>query len=240
MKDRKKSYERQANIAVGLLIFIICGIPILLMLALYWLLSDARSMGMMGFIQAIVYRLLGIMTAIVVVIGIKKTVQNKSSAVKRMAMAAGIVLCIAVSALLMRPIVLDIPYLSHPETMYLSDLEFEADTNYEYGQFYKLYGVDAAGKMHSFDTSEKRMEEGQELVQASDRPVYAKVTCLPHTKTLMTLKYTTMPDASATEFSLSFSELPKNSNVADPPLSLPTYTGELLCDDIPAPMTVDV
>ena len=206
MKDRKKSYEKQANIAVGLLIFIICGTPILLMLALYWLLSEARSMGMMGFVQAIVYRLLGIMTAIVVVIGIKKTVQNKSSAVKRMAMAAGIVLCIAVSVLLVRPLVLDIPYLSHPETMYLNNLEFEADTNYEYGQFYKLYGIDADGKGHTFHTSEKRMEEGQALVQTNDRPVYAKVTYLPHTKTLMTLEYTTKPDTAETESSPSSSE----------------------------------
>ena len=206
MKDRKKSYEKQANIAVGLLIFIICGTPILLMLALYWLLSEARSMGMMGFVQAIVYRLLGIMTAIVVVIGIKKTVQNKSSAVKRLAMAAGIVLCIAVSVLLVRPLVLDIPYLSHPETMYLNNLEFEADTNYEYGQFYKLYGIDADGKGHTFHTSEKRMEEGQALVQTNDRPVYAKVTYLPHTKTLMTLEYTTKPDTAETESSPSSSE----------------------------------
>ena len=191
MKDRKKPYERKANSAVGLLIFIICGILVLPLFALSWLLSDARSMGMMGFVQAIIYRLLVIMTAIVVVIGIKKTVQNKSSAVKRMAMTAGIVLCIAVSVLLVRPLVLDIPYLSHPETMYLSDLEFEADTNYEYGQFYNLYGVDAAGKMHSFNTSEERMEEGQELVQASDQPVYARVTYLPHTGILMTLEYIT-------------------------------------------------
>ena len=189
MKDRKKSYERQANIAVGLLIFIICGIPTLLMLALHWFLSDARSMGMMGFVQAIIYRLLGIMTAIVVVIGIKKTVQNKSSAVKRTAMAAGIVLCIAVSVLCMRTIVLDIPYLSHPETMYLSDLEFEDDTNYEYSNFYYLRGMGADGHMHSFNVSEERMEEGQELAQASDQPVYARVAYLPHTGILMTLEY---------------------------------------------------
>ena len=196
MKDRKKSYERQANIAVGLLIFIICGIPSILTIVFLWFMrNDALSMGITGFVQEIIYRLLWIMTAIVVVIGIKKTVQNKSSAVKRMAMAAGIVLCIAVSVLLVRPLVLDIPYLSHPETMYLSDLEFEADTNYEYGQFYKLRGIDAAGKMHSFDTSEDRMEEGQELVRASDRPIHARVTYLPHTKTLMTLEYVTEPDA---------------------------------------------
>ena len=199
MKDRKKSYERQANIAVGLLIFIICGIPILLIFALSWFLSDARSMGMMGFVQAIIYRLLGIMTAIVVVIGIKKTVQNKSSAVKRMAMAAGIVLCIAVSVLCMRTIALDIPYLSHPETMYLSDLEFEADTNYEYSNFYYVRGMGADKHMHSFTVSEKRMEEGQELVQASSQPVYARVSYLPHTKTVMMLEYTIQFDASVAE-----------------------------------------
>ena len=207
MKDRKKSYERQANIAVGLLIFIICGIPTLLMLALHWLLSDTRSMGMMGFVQEIIYRLLGIMTAIVVVIGIKKTVQNKSSAVERMAVAAGIVLCIAVSALLMRPLVLDILYLSHPETMYLSNLEFEDDTNYEYSNFYYVRGMGADKHMHSFKVSEERMEEGQELVQTSDQPVYARVTYLPHTGILMTLEYVTEPDASATESSPSSSEL---------------------------------
>ena len=207
MKDRKKSYARQANIAVGLLIFIICGIPILLMFALSWFLSDARSMGMMGFVQAIIYRLLGIMTAIVVVIGIKKTVQNKSSAVKRMAMAAGIVLCIAVSVLCMRTIVLDIPYLSHPETMYLSDLEFEDDTNYEYSNFYYVRGIGADKHMHSFNVSEERMKEGQELARASDRPVYARVTYLPHTETVMTLEYTTKPGASAAESSPSSSEL---------------------------------
>ena len=43
MKDRKKSYERQANIAVGLLIFIICGIPFLLGLALLWLIFTDAS-----------------------------------------------------------------------------------------------------------------------------------------------------------------------------------------------------
>ena len=75
--------------------------------------------------------------------------------------------------------------------MYLSNLELEADTNYEYGQFYKLRSIDAAGKMHSLDTSENRMEKGQELVRASDRLVCARVTYLPHTGTLMTLEYTT-------------------------------------------------
>ena len=207
MKDRKKSYERQANIAVGLLIFIICGIPSILTIVFLWFMrNDALSMGITGFVQEIIYRLLGIMTAIVVVIGIKKTVQNKSSAVKRMAMAAGIVLCIAVSVLCMRTIVLDIPYLSHPETMYLSDLEFEDDTNYEYSNFYYVRGMGADKHMHSFNVSEERMKEGQELARASDRPVYARVTYLPHTETVMTLEYTTKPDTAETESSPSSSE----------------------------------
>ena len=188
---RKTSYERQADVAVGLLIFVICGIPTLLGLGLLWFLSDARCMGMTGFIQAVIFRLLGIMTAIIVVLIIGKAVQNKSSAVKRMIKAAGIVFCIAISVLCLRTIVLDVPYLSHPETMYLSDLEFEDDTNYEYLNFYYLRGIGVDKHMHSFNVSEERMEDGQELVQASDRPVYARITYLPHTKTVMTLAYTT-------------------------------------------------
>ena len=147
------------------------------------------------------------MTAIVVVITIGKAVQNKSSAMKRIIKAAGIVFCIAISVLCVRTIVLDIPYLSHPETMHLSNLEFEDDTNYEYLSFYKLYGIDADGKGHTFHTSQKRMEEGRVLAQANDRPIYAGVTYLPYTKTLMTLEYTTKPDASATESSPPSSEL---------------------------------
>lgn len=192
----KKSHEIQAKIAVWLLAFIFFGIPILLALALYWLTSDVRSMGMMGFVQAIVYRLLVIMTAIVAIIIVKKMVQSKSSAVKRIITAAGIVFCIAVSVLCVRPIVLDIPYLSHPETMYLSDLEFEDSTNGEYLNFYYLIGMGTDKHMHRFSVSEERMEEGQELVQASDPPVYAKVSYLPHTDTVMTLEYTTELNAS--------------------------------------------
>ena len=61
------------NIAVGLLIFIICGIPSILTIVFLWFMrNDALSMGITGFIQAIITRLLWIMTAIVVVIGIKK------------------------------------------------------------------------------------------------------------------------------------------------------------------------
>ena len=47
------------------------------------------------------------------------------------------------------------------------------------------------GKGHTFHTGHERMEEGQELVQTSDRPVCARVTYLPHTGILMTLEYIT-------------------------------------------------
>ena len=74
--------------------------------------------------------------------------------------------------------------------MYLSDLEFEDDTNYEYGKFYNLCGIDAAGKMHIFNISREQLREGEKLVQAGDQPVYARVSYLPHTDTVMTLEYT--------------------------------------------------
>ena len=52
--------------------------------------------------------------------------------------------------------------------------------------------------MHSFKVSEKRMEEGQALVRASDQPIYARVAYLPHNGTLMTLEYTTESEAPVT------------------------------------------
>ena len=43
----------------------------------------------------------------------------------------------------------------------------------------------------TFHTGYERMEEGQELARASDRPVCARVTYLPHIGILMTLEYIT-------------------------------------------------
>lgn len=161
MKVRKKSSEGQADNIFWLLVFVFVGIPGLLMLALYWLMSDAQSMGITGFMQEIVVRIFGIVAAIIAFIIIEKKVQNKSFVVKRIVKVASIVLCVAISVFLVRPIVLDAPYLSRPETMYLHDLEFEDDTNNEYLFFYKLYGIGADGKGHTFHTTQKRMDEGQ-------------------------------------------------------------------------------
>ena len=55
------------------------------------------------------------------------------------------------------------------------------------------------GERHSFEISEKRYEEGRALWGGNDYNLFAKVTYLPHTSTLMSLEFMTEPDASGAE-----------------------------------------
>lgn len=105
----------------------------------------------------------------------------------------GILLCLAVAFFLVRPLVLDIPYLKRPEAAYLERLEFEYSRGIgDYGSDdYYLRGVDMTGERHSFEISEKRYEEGRALWGGNDCNLFAKVTYLPHTSTLMSLEFMT-------------------------------------------------
>ena len=79
---------------------------------------------------------------------------------------------------LVRPLVLDIPYLKRPEAAYLERLEFEYSRGIgDYGSDdYYLRGVDMTGERHSFEISEKRYEEGRALWGENDYNLFAKVT----------------------------------------------------------------
>ena len=87
----------------------------------------------------------------------------------------------------------DIPYLKRPEAAYLERLEFEYSRGIgDYGSDdYYLRGVDMTGERHSFEISEKRYEEGRALWGGNDYNLFAKVTYLPHTSTLMSLEFMT-------------------------------------------------
>ena len=106
---------------------------------------------------------------------------------------AGILLCLAVAFFLVRPLVLDIPYLKRPEAAYLERLEFEYSRGIgDYGSDdYYLRGVDMTGERHSFEISERGTREGRALWGGNDYNLFAKVTYLPHTSTLMSLEFMT-------------------------------------------------
>lgn len=113
---------------------------------------------------------------------------------------------------LIRPLVLDIPYLKRPETAYLERLEFDHARgigDYSSDSYY-LRGVDMTGERHSFNISEKRLEEGCELWSENNNNLFAKVTYLPHTSTLIMNEFITELDPSVAELYPSSSELPNN------------------------------
>ena len=139
-------------------------------------------------------------------------IQPDATFLQKVGRTAGILLCVAAAFFLVRPLVLDIPYLKRPEAAYLERLEFEYSRGIgDYGSDdYYLRGVDMTGERHSFEISEKRYEEGRALWGGNDYNLFAKVTYLPHTSTLMSLEFMTELDTAGAELYPPSPELPND------------------------------
>ena len=185
----EKILKRRENQAYCLLFFIFAGIPTILIIAFRWFLSDNFSMGLTGFLQNVLTNTVFILIAIAIIIFTIKKVPNKPLKKLTLKVVTIVISTIAI-ILLARPIALDIPYLKHPKETYLNNLEFYDDTNYEYLNFYDVYGKDTKGEYHTFHISEELMEKGQKMLQSNDN-LSIKVTYLPHTSTLITLEFIT-------------------------------------------------
>ena len=134
-----------------------------------------------GFMQAvIVYGGLGLVAVIIALVLFILLIQPDATFLQKVGRTAGILLCLAAAFFLVRPLVLDIPYLKRPEAAYLERLEFEYSRGIgDYGSDdYYLRGVDMTGERHSFEISEKRYEEGRALWGGNDFALFAKLpTC---------------------------------------------------------------
>ena len=191
---------------------VILFLPITIFMVLDWFVhSDTLTIGITGFIQtAIVNGCLGLVATIIAVVFVIKLIQPDTSFKQKVGRGAAIILCAVAAFFLVRPLVLDIPYLKRPEAAYLERLEF----NYERGigdygsDSYYLRGVDMTGERHSFSISEKRFEDGRGLWSENDFDLFAKVTYLPHTSTLMTLEFMAELDAAGAELYPPSPELP--------------------------------
>ena len=191
---------------------VILFLPITIFMVLDWFVhSDTLTIGITGFIQtAIVNGCLGLVATIIAVVFVIKLIQPYTSFKQKVGRGAAIILCAVAAFFLVRPLVLDIPYLKRPEAAYLERLEF----NYERGigdygsDSYYLRGVDMTGERHSFSISEKRFEDGRGLWSENDFDLFAKVTYLPHTSTLMTLEFMAELDAAGAELYPPSPELP--------------------------------
>ena len=174
---------------------------------------DAFAIGITGFMQAvIVYGGLGLVAVIIALVLFILLIQPDTTFLQKVGRTAGILLCLAAAFFLVRPLVLDIPYLKRPEAANLERLEFEYSRGIgDYGSDdYYLRGVDMTGERHSFEISEKRYEEGRALWGENDFALFAKVTYLPHTSTLITLEFMTELDAPEAELYPTSPELPND------------------------------
>ena len=151
-----------------LFLAVIFFLPITILAVVEWFTSaDAFAIGITGFMQAvIVYGGLGLVAVIIALVLFILLVQPDATFLQKVGRTAGILLCVAAAFFLVRPLVLDIPYLKRPEAAYLERLEFEYSRGIgDYGSDdYYLRGVDMTGERHSFEISEKRYEEGARAV----------------------------------------------------------------------------
>ena len=183
----EKILKRRENQAYCLLFFIFAGIPTILIIAFRWFLSDKFSMGLTGFLQNVFANIVFILIAIAIIIYTIKKVPSKP--LKKLILKIVIIaISIIIAILFTRPIILDISYFKHPKELYLNNLEFYDDTNYEHLMFYDVYGKDIEGKYHTFHISEELMKKGQKMLEENEE-LSIKVTYLPYTSTLMTLKF---------------------------------------------------
>ena len=191
---------------------VILFLPITIFMVLDWFVhSDTLTIGITGFIQtAIVNGCLGLVATIIAVVFVIKLIQPDTSFKQKVGRGAAIILCAVAAFFLVRPLVLDIPYLKRPEAAYLERLEFDYERGIgDYGSdSYYLRGVDMTGERHSFSISEKRFEDGRGLWSENDFDLFAKVTYLPYTSTLMTLEFMAELDAAGAELYPPSPELP--------------------------------
>ena len=95
---------------------VILFLPITIFMVLDWFVhSDTLTIGITGFIQtAIVNGCLGLVATIIAVVFVIKLIQPDTS-FKQKVGRCGIILCAVAAFFLVRPLVLDIPYLKRPE-----------------------------------------------------------------------------------------------------------------------------
>ena len=214
-KSSPSNKKNKAEIKLFVLsLVVILFLPITIFMVLDWFVhSDTLTIGVTGFIQtAIVNGCLGLLATIIAVVFVIKLIQPDTSFKQKVGRTAVILLCVAAAFFLVRPLVLDIPYLKHPEVAYLERLELDYERGIgDYGSdSYYLRGIDMTGERHSFTVSKKRYEEGRGLWSENDFDLFAKVTYLPHTSTLMTLEFMTELDAAGLELYPPSPELPND------------------------------
>jgi hypothetical protein len=133
--------------------------------------------GTVGFILMFIERIGLITLGIACLVWWKKNPSKKSGWKWRFAVIG----LAAVSFLMLRNPIRDIPYLFHPAEVVLHDCEKYIDTDMDYAAIYSFWGKDENEKLIEFDVNESTMYDPSFHVEGNT----VTIKCLPYTKTMI-------------------------------------------------------
>lgn len=186
MGSRKSSHIKfRYAVFLAAAFFLIFGSGIFLII----MNNQVIAMGRAGFIRDAAFRIfLGVAAAAVSVICAKDLFKGKRSAKGICGRILAVLICLPAAFFLIRPVVLDIPYLNDPQITYINRLEFDDDLTGDGPARYYLRGTGIDGSSHSFSVNRAEYDAGKNLRSENPR-LQAKVTYLPHTDVVLSLRY---------------------------------------------------
>ena len=232
-RSHNDKFEKRPAILFILFMIVIIFVPITFFAALNWFITNSRfSIGSTGFEQTVITNVgISIVAIIIAIVYLYKLFQPDKKVNQILGYLIGIALCSVITFFLVKPLVLDIPYINHPLTTYMERLKFDDEMGIgDSPTSYYLRGVDIAGKKHSFEISKSRYDEGISLM-AADKLV-AKVSYMPYTSTLMSLEFISDFSTSSLEDSYPPADnLPQNWDSFSIQINDAVYT-------LPVPLSV--
>lgn len=98
-------------------------------------------------------------------------------------------LCIALTYVLAKDLITDLPYLTNPEVTYLCNLLFRTEITGDSGMYHIIEGTTTNGERESFYISEETYDEGKAYEQSSTNSM-ARIVHLPASEALYDISFT--------------------------------------------------
>ena len=235
---------------IYIMVVLIFVTPLLLFVGIMFFLDSFLSssdavMGISGFVQEVIWRIFVVILAFAAIVFFIRKIRDPEALANgktgclgtvlvKAGCTAGILACLAFSFVLLRTLVLDIPYLPHPKTDYLYRLRFDRDSTDDGSGTYSMEGVGMDGEKHFFSLSPEFYEEGKKFWQ-ENTDLRAKAVYLPHTEVLFSLEYITDLDEQAGKLYPALPSLPEDwrsfsIQINDTVYSLPASLSEFLAN----------
>lgn len=210
MAEQKRPGRWRVKLLIAgmiLLVLLLCAGCV----ALTLFLQDSRMVtGRSGFVQQAVWRgTLVLIVASLAVMLLFRLRDPEQSGLTVGLCTVLILLCLAGCYFLVRPVVLDLPYLEQPAVTYLNALGFDVDDFSDAPTEYEISGTGLDGKDYTFSIGINLYNSGRTIWE-ENHSLHAKVAYLPHTDVVMSLEYLPALDEVARALYPSSPDLPEN------------------------------